>query len=91
MQPHDITAPKDDGRLLRRRALHESLLIGLAGLLAVGAGALGLWIFSTSAIRENYRHHLVTIAQAAAAMPRTASRPSTDSARSIELTLRERP
>ena len=66
MQPPDITAPKDDGRLQRRRALQESLLIGLAGLLAVGAGALGLWIFATSAIRENYRHHLVSIAQAAA-------------------------
>lgn len=50
----------------RRRARRESLLIGLAGLLAVGAGVLGLLIFATSSIRENYRHYLVTVAQAAA-------------------------
>ena len=66
MQRQDITPSPDDGHLLRRRALYESLLIGIAGLLTVGAGVLGLWIFATNAIRENYRHHLVTIAQAAA-------------------------
>jgi diguanylate cyclase (GGDEF)-like protein/PAS domain S-box-containing protein len=66
VQRQDITAPTDDGRQLRRRAFGESLLIGLAGLLAVGAGVLGLWLFATNAIRENYRHHLVTLARAAA-------------------------
>jgi diguanylate cyclase (GGDEF)-like protein/PAS domain S-box-containing protein len=50
----------------RKRARRESLLIGLAGLVAVGAGVLGLWIFATNSIRENYRHYLVTVAHAAA-------------------------
>jgi diguanylate cyclase (GGDEF)-like protein/PAS domain S-box-containing protein len=66
VQPLDHATRRDASYSLRRRALRESLLIGLAGLLAVGAGALGLWIFATGALRDNYRHHLVTIAQAVA-------------------------
>ncbi len=56
----------DDNQNFRRRALLESSAIGLTGLLAVGAGVLGLWLFATNSIRENYRHLLVTIAQSAA-------------------------
>ena len=50
----------------RWRALHESLLIGTVGLLTIGIGLFGLWISATSSIRENYRHGLVELAQAAA-------------------------
>ena len=56
----------EDTQNYRRRALLESSAIGLTGLLAVGAGVLGLWLFATNSIRENYRHLLVTIAQSAA-------------------------
>lgn len=56
----------DDSGRYRKRARRESLLMGLAGLLAVGAGVLGLWIFATDSIRGNYRHYLVTVARAAA-------------------------
>src|SRR5580692_8691873 len=50
----------------RWRALRESLLIGTVGLLTMGIGLFGLWISATGSIRENYRHGLVELAQAAA-------------------------
>ena len=50
----------------RRRARRESICIGIAGAIAVGAGVLGLWLFSKASIRENYRHYLMGMAQAAA-------------------------
>lgn len=50
----------------RRRARRESISVAIAAMLAVGAGVLGLWLFSTESIRDNYRHYLVGIAQAAA-------------------------
>jgi diguanylate cyclase (GGDEF)-like protein/PAS domain S-box-containing protein len=53
-------------RTHKRRASIESAGIGIAGLLVVGASVFGLWLFATNAIRDNYRHLLVTIAQAAA-------------------------
>ncbi len=78
MHVKDLTGPREgaprtdarwcehaDTGLNRRRARRESLLIGLAGLLAVGAGVLGLWIFATNSIGENFRHYLVTMARAA--------------------------
>jgi diguanylate cyclase (GGDEF)-like protein/PAS domain S-box-containing protein len=49
-----------------RRARREAIAIALAAMVAVGAGVLGLWLFSHSSIRENYRHYLVSMAQAAA-------------------------
>jgi len=50
-----------------RRALNESLLIGMGGLLVIGVGLFGLWISATNSIRESFRHGLVTLAQIAAA------------------------
>jgi diguanylate cyclase (GGDEF)-like protein/PAS domain S-box-containing protein len=59
-------ATLDEDRLSYRRARGGALLIGVVGLLAVGAGFVGLWFFATTSIRENYRHHLVTLANVAA-------------------------
>ncbi len=56
----------DEDRLFYRRARGGAILIGVIGLLAVGAGFVGLWFFATTSIRENYRHHLVTLANVAA-------------------------
>ena len=56
----------DDDHLHQRRASLESVAIGLTGLFAVGAAVLGLWLFATNSIRDNYRHLLVTLAQTAA-------------------------
>lgn len=49
-----------------RRARWEAVLLGVAAMGAVAAGVLGLWLFSTAAIRDNYRHYLTAMAQVAA-------------------------
>lgn len=49
-----------------RRALWESVSISVAALLVVATGILGLWLSSTAAIRENYRHMLIGLAVTAA-------------------------
>jgi diguanylate cyclase (GGDEF)-like protein/PAS domain S-box-containing protein len=50
----------------RRRARLESGSLAAAAMIAVGAGVLGMWLFVTASIRENYRHYLISLAQAAA-------------------------
>ena len=50
----------------RRRALLESLLVGIAVTVAVGAGIAGMWASSESTVRDNYHQHLVQLAIAAA-------------------------
>lgn len=64
-QDRETSQAADDS--VRRRALRESLLIGTVGLLTISVGLFGLWISATSSIRDNYRHGLVALAQAAAA------------------------
>jgi len=68
VQEKEISAPAatDEDRLSYRRARGGAFLIGIIGLLAVGAGFVGLWFFATTSIRENFRHHLVTLANVAA-------------------------
>ena len=63
-----VAAPAiaDEDRLAYRRARSGAVLIGVIGLLAVGAGFVDLWFFATTSIRENFRHHLVTLANVAA-------------------------
>jgi diguanylate cyclase (GGDEF)-like protein/PAS domain S-box-containing protein len=62
--PHP--AITDEERLASGRAMGDAVLLGACGLLAVCAGVIGLWFFATASIRENYRHHLVTLAHVAA-------------------------
>ena len=50
----------------RRRALWETLAIAVAALVAAGAGVFGLWVMSTAAIRSNYHHYLIGMAEVAA-------------------------
>ena len=52
----------------RRHARLESLSVSLGALVVVGAGILGLWATSTHSIRENYRHYLIGLAEAAATL-----------------------
>lgn len=49
----------------RRRALAEALLIVGAVLIAVGAGATGMWLALEANVRDNYRTHLTELAMAA--------------------------
>jgi len=49
-----------------RRALWEALSMSVAALLVVATGIVGLWLSSSAAIRENYRHMLIALAQTAA-------------------------
>jgi diguanylate cyclase (GGDEF)-like protein/PAS domain S-box-containing protein len=53
---------------IRRQALHESCYFSLGALLVVGAALFGLWSSSTHSIRENYRHYLIGLAEAAATL-----------------------
>ena len=66
MKQSRILTSQETERASTRRALIESVLIGMGGLLVVGVGLFGLWISATSSIRENYRHGLVTLARVAA-------------------------
>jgi len=40
--------------------------MSVAALVVVATGIFGLWLSSSAAIRENYRHMLIGLAQAAA-------------------------
>jgi diguanylate cyclase (GGDEF)-like protein/PAS domain S-box-containing protein len=51
-----------------QQARWESLSVSLGALVVVGAGILGLWATSTHSIRENYRHYLIGLAEAAATL-----------------------
>lgn len=57
---------KDDSARDRRRAVLESILVSAVATCALGAGIVGMWIASELALRENYRHYLTGLAQAAA-------------------------
>ncbi len=50
----------------RRQAWRETCYIAIAALVAVGAGVFGLWLASTRAIRDNYHHYLIGMAEVAA-------------------------
>lgn len=55
-----------DSRGERGVALREALVVALAVCVAVGAGIAGMWYASESTVSENYRRHLVELAQLAA-------------------------
>jgi len=50
---------------IRRQALRESVIVSVGALIVVGAAIFGLWATSTQSIRENYRHYLIGLAEAA--------------------------
>ncbi len=50
----------------RRRAALESILVAAVATCALGAGIAGMWVASEVALRDNYRHYLIGLAQAAA-------------------------
>ena len=50
----------------RRRAALEAILVSAIATCALGAGIAGMWITSQVTLRENYRHYLIGLAQAAA-------------------------
>jgi diguanylate cyclase (GGDEF)-like protein len=52
----------------RRRAAWEALAVSAVALVVVGAGILGLWVTSTTTIRDNYHQYLIGLAQTAASM-----------------------
>jgi diguanylate cyclase (GGDEF)-like protein len=54
--------------IYRYQALWESLSISVAALCAVGAGIFGLWATSTSTIKEDFRHYVISLAETAAAL-----------------------
>ena len=56
------------GSRARRRALWESVSISLASLAVVSAGIAGLWFESRQSLTEDYRHHLIGLAQTAATL-----------------------
>jgi diguanylate cyclase (GGDEF)-like protein/PAS domain S-box-containing protein len=65
--PEDSTAAGEALHVQhRRRALWEAVSLSVAALLVVATGIFGLWLSSSAAIRENYRHMLIGLAQAAA-------------------------
>lgn len=61
-----MTLPEDGRATDRRRALRDTLAVGLAVLTAVGAGISGTWWVSDVTVRENYRQYLTGLALAAA-------------------------
>jgi diguanylate cyclase (GGDEF)-like protein/PAS domain S-box-containing protein len=61
--PASLTTLKVAGQ---RQALWESLSLSLGALVVLAAGVIGLWATSTLTIRENYRHYLEGLAEAAA-------------------------
>jgi diguanylate cyclase (GGDEF)-like protein len=52
----------------RRRAAWEASAVSAGAFVVVGAGILGLWVTSTTTIRDNYHQYLVGLAQTAASM-----------------------
>jgi diguanylate cyclase (GGDEF)-like protein/PAS domain S-box-containing protein len=77
----------------RRQARREALGFSAAVLIVVGCGIIGLWATSAHAIREEYRHYLVGLAQTAATLVdpalhdtirRPAQRNDTDYRRAVE-------
>jgi len=54
--------------LLRAKARRSALGVSLAALAVVTAGILGLWVTTTSSLREDYRHHLAVLARTSAVL-----------------------
>src|ERR1019366_8104393 len=52
----------------RRRASWEALGVSAVALVVVGAGIFGLWVTSSSTIRDNYHQYLIGLAQTAASI-----------------------
>jgi diguanylate cyclase (GGDEF)-like protein len=52
----------------RWRVWWEALAVSSVALVVVGAGIFGLWITSTTTIRDNYHQYLIGLAQTAASM-----------------------
>jgi len=67
---HDATSAMHQTTSLsatgRRRAALEAILVSAIATCALGAGIAGMWITSQVTLRENYRHYLIGLAQAAA-------------------------
>lgn len=68
VKPSDIRGSENLNSSIHRQAQWESLGLSIAACLVVGAGILGLWTSSTRAIRENYQHYLIGLAEAAATL-----------------------
>jgi diguanylate cyclase (GGDEF)-like protein len=49
-----------------RRARLEALAVAACLLIAVGAGTLGMWMACMHTVRENFRQHLIELAESAA-------------------------
>ena len=47
----------------RRQANRETLAVAFASVGAVVAGVLGLWLFTVSAIHDNYRNYVISLVQ----------------------------
>ena len=71
-EPPPHSTPQTSGALIRgsnrRRASWEALAVSAVALVVVGAGIFGLWVTSTSTIRDNYHQYLIGLAQTAASM-----------------------
>ena len=50
----------------RRQANRETLAVAFASVGAVVAGVLGLWLFTVSAIHDNYRNYVISLVQSVA-------------------------
>ena len=61
----------------RRQANSETLAVAFASIGAVVAGVLGLWLFTVSAIRDNYRNYVTSLVQSVA--QQLATMPATES------------
>ena len=62
----DSAAVTDVAARDRRRAILESVTIGVTVAAVVGAAISGLWLSTAQTVRENYRTHLTRLALAAA-------------------------
>jgi diguanylate cyclase (GGDEF)-like protein len=71
-EPTPLSTPHTPGSFTRGsnrwRAWWEALAVSSVALVVVGAGIFGLWVTSTTTIRDNYHQYLIGLAQTAASM-----------------------
>jgi diguanylate cyclase (GGDEF)-like protein len=71
-EPTPLSTPHTLGSFTRGsnrwRAWWEALAVSCVALVVVGAGIFGLWVTSTTTIRDNYHQYLIGLAQTAASM-----------------------
>jgi len=63
--PAPGSVPDDATRDIRRARL-EALAVAACLLIAVGAGTLGMWLSCVDTVHNNFRQHLIELAQSAA-------------------------